>query len=707
MTATFGKLDGQTLTLQPGLNVIHAPNEWGKSTWCAFLCAMLYGIDTRQRTSKELLADKERYAPWSGKPMSGRIDLCWNGQDITIERSTQGRVIFGNFRAYETATGIAVSQLTAENFGQVLLGVEKNVFTRTGFIRLTDLPVTEDDALRRRLNALVTTGDESGASDTLAKKLKELKNNCRHNKTGLLPQAEQQRSQLQEKLTRLQQLQTQQQELTRQQAQLEQHLAQLKNHLTALAYADAQSHLQQLAQARSARDDAAMQLSQLEAQCKELPSPQEIREKLDALQSLRQELAALQTRELNLPLQPEPPRQNPPFFGMDAAQAETMLKRDLARHHTLTDKKKYLPLGTLAILGILITLALIIAVPGLRPGFLKWLPLLAVLPLPIQLLLHAGDKAAATALEDTYGSKAPEQWQDTLLRHTNAIAGYEQAMHNYRQERDALSQAKAAMLEARNALTRGEEITSAIARWEQMLRQHLELEELSKRHAHLAETARALEAAPVNAQEPAQPDELTLSREQTREQLYQSEVQHRQMQLRLGQIQGQKETLGSEEALARDLSALDTRIRRLEDTYQALTLAQQTLTEAANALQRQFAPRITSLARDFFRQLTGGRYDRLVLGEDLSLSAAAEEENNLLPSRWRSDGTVDQLYLSLRLAAARELTPNAPLVLDDALVRFDAERLGRAMDLLLTEAASRQVLVFTCQQREQQYLDDL
>ena len=46
MTATFGKLSHETLELQPGLNVIHAPNEWGKSTWCAFLMAMLYGIDT-------------------------------------------------------------------------------------------------------------------------------------------------------------------------------------------------------------------------------------------------------------------------------------------------------------------------------------------------------------------------------------------------------------------------------------------------------------------------------------------------------------------------------------------------------------------------------------------------------------------------------------------------------------------------------------
>ena len=115
MTATFGKLEHETLTLTPGLNIIHAPNEWGKSTWCAFLVAMLYGIETRVHSTKTALADKERYAPWSGAPMSGRLECNWNGRDITIERSTKGRSIFGQFKAYETQSGIPVAELTAAN----------------------------------------------------------------------------------------------------------------------------------------------------------------------------------------------------------------------------------------------------------------------------------------------------------------------------------------------------------------------------------------------------------------------------------------------------------------------------------------------------------------------------------------------------------------------------------------------------------------
>ena len=46
MTASFGCLEGRTLELHEGLNVVSAPNESGKSTWCAFIRAMLYGVDS-------------------------------------------------------------------------------------------------------------------------------------------------------------------------------------------------------------------------------------------------------------------------------------------------------------------------------------------------------------------------------------------------------------------------------------------------------------------------------------------------------------------------------------------------------------------------------------------------------------------------------------------------------------------------------------
>ena len=72
-----------------------------------------------------------------------------------------------------------------------------------------------------------------------------------------------------------------------------------------------------------------------------------------------------------------------------------------------------------------------------------------------------------------------------------------------------------------------------------------------------------------------------------------------------------------------------------------------------------------------------------------------------------SQGTTDQLYLSVRLAICDMVLPRdkaVPLIMDDALVTFDEDRLHAALDYLLQESRDRQILLFTCQRREQDYL---
>ena len=58
MTASFGKLQNETLELGDGLNIVFAPNESGKSTWCGFIKAMLYGIETAVREKNGVKPDK-------------------------------------------------------------------------------------------------------------------------------------------------------------------------------------------------------------------------------------------------------------------------------------------------------------------------------------------------------------------------------------------------------------------------------------------------------------------------------------------------------------------------------------------------------------------------------------------------------------------------------------------------------------------------
>jgi uncharacterized protein YhaN len=199
---------------------------------------------------------------------------------------------------------------------------------------------------------------------------------------------------------------------------------------------------------------------------------------------------------------------------------------------------------------------------------------------------------------------------------------------------------------------------------------------------------------------PEKEDTLPYSDSQTDSLLSSVAFDLQQLQLKLGQYEGRAESLGQESVIRTQLKSVTRRINQLEETYAALELALTALNAASTELQRRFAPRISKRAQELFKQLTGQRYDRLTLSSDLSLNAGAQTEDTLRPAQFRSDGTVDQLYLALRLAVAEELTPDAPLVLDDAFVRFDDTRLAAAMDILRKLGENKQVILFTCQSRE-------
>ncbi|MBQ6839190.1 MAG: AAA family ATPase [Oscillospiraceae bacterium] len=700
MTATFGKLEHQTLTLEPGLNIIEAPNEWGKSTWCAFLVAMLYGIDTRERTTQDTLADKEHYAPWSGSPMSGRMELEWQGKNITIERSSKGRSIFGVFRAYETETGLDVPELTAANCGEVLLGVEKSVFTRAGFLKLTDLPVTQDKALWRRLNALVTTGDESGASDALAQKLRDLKNQCMSNRAnGLIPQVLRQKKELEDTLSQLQSLQLQQERLQERQQQLEQRQRELSNHQAALAYEAAQSNAQRIQQAQLAQEQAQDQLIRLQSVCADYPERWVLEKQQHTLTSLQQESASLQMEQQMLPPEPQSPADDPLFSGMSPDTAVNTVETD--RHAYRKAKKDSRPL----------VLALCSLLPLIAGLLLMSDPIVFISCILLFVLGCAGAVVCLILrnkriqqLQNKYSSTDPEQWSARVTAYKHSHDSYALTYARWETSQADFRQRQEAFRHKLQTETDGTDLQKTMERIAQSLR-NLDALEVARREMLRAENhAATLQALAKPVPAPSEPDTLTYTKEETVRLLSDCAYEQRLLIDSLGRCKGQMETLGQEEVLSRQLDGVNQRLQKLELTYSALELAQQTLTAASAELQRRFAPRISQRTQELFGKLTGSRYDRLTLGEDLSLQIGAEQETILRESRWRSDGTIDQLYLALRLAVAEELTPDAPLVLDDALVRFDDIRLEAAMQILAETAESKQIILFTCQSREKNIL---
>lgn len=701
MTATFGKLKNQTLNLRPGLNVIHAPNEWGKTTWCAFLVNMLYGVETRIKSTKTALADKERYAPWSGDPMSGRIDLNWNGRDITIERWTKGRTPMGEFRAYETETGVAVPELTAATCGEQLLGVERSVFLRSGFLRLADLPVTDDEQLRRRLNALVTTGDESDAGDILAQKLKELKNKVRYNRSGLLPAAEKEAAELEDSLLQMDDLRQKLEALKLRQQENEGQIAALENHKIALEYAAGEENDRRIVQAELRRDQEKMRLDALQVQCANLPDKEKCEEFSRQLRLLHQQSMALDMEQQMLPSAPEKPAHDT-IATVEQARidGETYLHLRNEIRNSGSIKKIALCAGAIAAVGFVLSL---IAQNGLLAVLTGALLLGCGAVIGYFYKKKEASRRRADQLAEKYGSEDVEKWlndADTALKeerlYEQKLEEYQQMLEQFRQEREKLN-------EEIRALTEGKSISACLQKWENAARQWEELTACQGTYETAKTHAEVVSAMAKPLKKPEAPDELTCSMEQTERLLAQAMQERQFLKQQQGNYLGRMESMGQEEALKSQLAAVRDRITRLTQTYTALELAQTTLHAATAELQRRFAPKIAKEAQNIFGKLTDGRYDRLTISQDLSLQAGAGDESVLHTVQWRSEGTVDQMYLALRLAVSRALTPSAPLVLDDVLVRFDDVRHAAAMNILKEEAGSRQIILFTCHEREEKY----
>ena len=195
MTAAFGALDGAVLEPGPGLTVIAAPNEGGKSTWAGFWKAMLYGIDTRERDKTGFLADKTRYQPWSGAPMAGEVELEWQGREITLRRSPTKTNPFGGFQAVYTASGDPVPGLTTAGAGERLTGVSREVYLRSAFVGRGGAAIGASGELEARISALATSGEEDVAWSAVERTLKDWRNRRRANRAnGLIPQLEEERA---------------------------------------------------------------------------------------------------------------------------------------------------------------------------------------------------------------------------------------------------------------------------------------------------------------------------------------------------------------------------------------------------------------------------------------------------------------------------------------------------------------------------------
>jgi uncharacterized protein YhaN len=173
------------------------------------------------------------------------------------------------------------------------------------------------------------------------------------------------------------------------------------------------------------------------------------------------------------------------------------------------------------------------------------------------------------------------------------------------------------------------------------------------------------------------------------------------MDTRLGELAqrlSRGRTAGEFAALKQERAALRCRLEESKSDYASLLLARRYLLDALAAWESQSQPEVYHLASRLFSEMTDGAWSKVRLNAAGEVQVA-NANGDVRDPMHLSLGTRQQLYLSLRIALlmkAENVGRAVPVMADDILVNFDAERRRRAAGALLELAQMRQVLLFTC-----------
>ncbi len=638
----FGRLKGLTVSLGRGMNIIYGGNETGKTTLQWFVRGMLYGLRSGRQSLYGLSAPQKRFEPWLGGQYAGALTYTLDdGSAYRVERNFgTGTVQLFDSSYNNITSSFAIGRDKMPMFAEQQLGMDELTFERTVLIRQMKLRLDESSSagLAAKLANVSSSGFEDISFHNAERALADaLKNNVGTDRTRIQP--------LDRMEARLK--------------QLEKEYCRLK-----------QQHDSRLS-AQKDKLEARAQHSRLEAHqqyLKRIGYLIEIRTKLD--ENLKKEVGLKETANKILKLE-----------SRLAADHETETAQiDTAGPIRRPRKKRkdwngilapLLCLAAASIFACLLGLSLIGDIGKTRDLSLFYGIGLAIsAAVGIILLLkglpvknHQGGSSMTATPKKTDVSTGLPVFSSTFEIELKKVAA----------ELEKLSE----------ELQRG--IDAAVGMNSEAVG-YFNAEELDMKICDYD----------ISSLESVWRDEMN----EVGRGLLEAAMTEKYCE---GLLKDEGEIIGELQRVEEETVAIKEKIAYLKHKGKALTLARDVLIEAGHEIKRTFAPDIDRRMSGIIKGLTSERYADLRGDDKLRLKVAVPESGDVKSANELSGAAADQMYLALRLAMADLLTgagESLPLFMDEVFSQFDDSRTTLALKYLYDNYRDRQIVLFTCKQRE-------
>lgn len=192
-------------------------------------------------------------------------------------------------------------------------------------------------------------------------------------------------------------------------------------------------------------------------------------------------------------------------------------------------------------------------------------------------------------------------------------------------------------------------------------------------------------------------NDISYKIENMQEELNKNKLELHSLELDKNNIMPKLEKLASMEEQLQELNEKETMLNKQNE---AIELAKQVLEIAYTKMKENVTPKFTENLSKNIEKISNGKYKKVKINDEEGI-IVEKQNGEYISAEKLSVGTIEQLYLSLRFGAIRELSEESmPIILDEAFAYYDEERLKNILQYLNEEFKQNQIIIFTCTNRE-------
>lgn len=678
----YGNIENKDINLEEGINIIHGANESGKSTLLNYIISIFYGI-SRNKDGKAL-SDYEKYKPWNSNEFSGRISYkLENGEKYEIFRdfNKKNPKIY-NDKLEDISDKFETDKKDGSKFFIEQTGIDKQMYLSTVVSTQEEVRLDEknQNMLIQKIANLAGTGEDNVSYKKALIKLQEkIRDEIGTNKTSQKPIniIEKEIVEINNKIVETEKYRNRKYEID---AEKEQILSELKE------LEQQKQILQELQNSMKSEEETKNRLEIREKNRKD--NIAKINELTNQKNTINAESERVQSAKNHLQDIIKGHKENIEKLNSEIEK--------IANEKEETQEKEK-PSISFIIITVVLAIALICSIILIKNYIVSGILGVAIIANIVFYVINKNKQKVNKAKlrekinqEKQYKREKLENQKQQIIANVNTT---EKELEKQEEEEKQVN-SELAMLKGQIILLEknNEKITEEIEQDNKAIK-----EESNKNKQQIIEKYKD-----KNINDLLYINDYQNYISKIEETINNNRIRIKGLEIEYNTIVPQLDEMV---VLEEKREADKEKLAELREKESIINIAIENLMDAYEEMKTTITPKFTKNLSESIQKISSNKYNKVTINDENGMII----ENNrgeYVEAIKLSTGTIDQLYLALRLSMIDELSKeNLPIILDESFAYSDNNRLKNMLQYLTSDLNNHQTIIFTCTDREQKMLE--